>query len=42
MTDSSDMTPGREYIVDGKVWVKCGRCGKVVCHGWFGDIHLCV
>lgn len=40
--DTSEMVPGRKYIIDGKLWAKCGQCGKVLQLGWFSDIHLCV
>lgn len=40
--DSNEMVPGRQYIIDGKIWVKCGRCKKILKVGIFGALHLCV
>ena len=40
--DDRDMDPGRQYVIDGKVWGKCAGCGKVLrLDTFFGDIHIC-
>jgi hypothetical protein len=38
-----EIEPGRPFIgEDGKTYVKCSNCGKIVClDGFFNGAHFC-